>query len=284
MSATKPLPPNGPLRHSTEATHGSRDNGTDQRQGPEQRTERLRKRRLLLVGSAAPVILVLGIAAKLLSLGVLGSQAATAFDARDARAAAGAAGWLQPLNVPEPHKAPFAAGDAEVLGGNFDAARQRFAEALDLVPGAAAGSADACVIRVNLVLATERLGDDKLRRKDPASAAALFSDALAVVEAAPEGCFTGPSDTRDGSVGERLDEANGRLAGKLEAAGKDGDAAQQPAEDAGPAEEEADSPQQSQLEQLEESARQSQRERNTGREREDYLNDTGYNQGPDRPW
>lgn len=284
MTATKPLPPRGPQGHTAETAHGSRANGKDQHQGPQQSLRRLRKRRLLLVGSAVPVILVLGIAAKLLSLGVFGGQAAAAFDAKDARAARAAAGWLLPLNIPEPHKAPFAAGDAEVLGANFDAARQRFAEALDLVPGAAAGSADACVIRVNLVLATERLGDDKLRAEDPASAAALFSDALDVVKAAPDGCFASPSGTGDGSAGERLDEAGGRLAGKLEAAGKDGDAAQQPTEDPGPLEKEADSPQQSQLEQLEESARQSQRERNTGREREDYLNDTGYNQGPDRPW
>lgn len=284
MTAMKPLPPRGPQGHTAETAHGSRANGKDQHQGPQQSLRGLRKRRLLLVGSAVPVILVLGTAAKLLSLGVFGGQAAAAFDAKDADAAGAASGWLQPLNITEPHKAPFAAGDAEVLGGNFDAARQRFAEALDLVSGAAAGSADACVIRVNLVLATERLGDDKLRADDPASAAALFSDALGVVEAAPDGCFASPSGTGDGSAGERLDEAGGRLAGKLEAAGKDGEAAQQPTEDPGPPEKEADSPQQSQLEQLEQSARQSQRERNTGREREDYLNDTGYNRGPDRPW
>ncbi|WP_052690586.1 hypothetical protein [Pseudarthrobacter chlorophenolicus] len=280
MTATKTLPPNGPQHHTTGVAGVDRGNGKEQRQG----TGRLRRRRLLLVGSAVPVILVLSIAAKLLSLGVLGGQAAAAFDARDAAAAGSAASWLQPLNIPEPHKAPFAAGDAEVLGGNFDAARQRFAEALELVPGAAAGDSDSCIIRVNLVLATERLGDDKLRADDPASAAALFSDALGVVKAAPDGCFTGASGTGDGSAGERLDEAGGRLAGKLEAAGNDGSAAQQPTEDPGPAEKEADPPQQSQLEQLEESARQSQRERNSGREREDYLNDTGYNQGPDRPW
>ncbi|ACL40094.1 conserved hypothetical protein [Pseudarthrobacter chlorophenolicus A6] len=284
MTATKPLPPKERQRRTAEAAPLSRDNGTDHRPGPGSGFGRLRKRRLLLWGSAVPAILVLGIATKLLSLGVFGGQAAAAFDARDAGAAAAAAGWLQPLNIPEPHKAPFAAGDSHVLGGNFDAARQRFAEALDLVPGTAAGSADACVIRVNLVLATERLGDDKLRAEDPASAAALFSEALDVVKAAPDGCFTGDSGTANGSAGERLEEAGGRLAGKLDAAGKGGDAAQEPAEDPAQAEEEAEPPQQGQLEQLEESARQSQRDRNSGREREDYLNDAGYNQDPDRPW
>ncbi|MDT0194095.1 hypothetical protein Q9R30_01825 [Arthrobacter sp. AB6] len=43
-------------------------------------------------------------------------------------------------------------------------------------------------------------------------------------------------------------------------------------------------PLQSQLQQLEDSARQGQRERNSGREREEYLEDTGYAPGPERPW
>jgi hypothetical protein len=41
---------------------------------------------------------------------------------------------------------------------------------------------------------------------------------------------------------------------------------------------------QSQLEQLEDSARESQRERNSGLEREEHLRDTGHEPVPDRPW
>ena len=175
-----------------------------------------------------------------------------------------AAGWLQPLNIPEPHKAPFAAGDAEVLGGNFDAARQRFAEALDLVPGGAAGSADACVIRVNLVLATERLGDDKLRAEDPASAAAL------VLRRAGR-CRGGPGRLLCQSLGDTVMAPRGSgwtrpadaWPGSWRPPAKTVTLHSSPLKMRAPLKKEADSPQQSQLEQLEESARQSQRERNT---------------------
>ncbi|MDQ0673151.1 hypothetical protein QFZ36_000712 [Pseudarthrobacter siccitolerans] len=239
------------------------------------------RRRRLLVWSAPPALLVLCLAAKLLSLDPLAGHAARAFDAKDAAAVGVAAEALQAGNIVEPHKAPFAAGDAQALAGNFAAARLRFEEALELVPDVPSGPPDACIIRLNLVLAIERLGDDKLRLEDAVSAAALFTEALEVAGAAPDGCFSGSPAAE---AGGKLSEAEGRLNGKLRAAtgsaGEQADAA----EESVPAEPEADSPDLYQLEQLEESARESQRERNSGRERADYLEDTGAGSGPDRPW
>ena len=256
---------------------GSPDDGSPDAAGRAEHTRRLRRRRLL-VWSALPALLVLCLAAKLLSLNPLAGHAATAFDAKDAAAVGMAAEALETGNIVEPHKAPFAAGDARALAGDFAAARLRFEEALQLAP---AGSPDACIIRLNLVLAVERLGDDKLRLEDAASAAALFAEALEVAGAAPDGCFSGGPAAE---AGGKLSEAEGRLNGKLEAArGSAGD--QGDAEDEGVRPEpEADSPDLNQLEQLKESARESQRERNTGRERGDYLEDTGADPGPDRPW
>jgi hypothetical protein len=238
------------------------------------------RRRRLLAWSAIPVFLALCIAAKLLSLGLLGGRAGSAFEAADAASVRAAAEVLQLANVIEPHKAPFAAGDADVLDGNFTAARLRFEEALGLVPPARSASAEACIIRVNLVFAIERLGDEKLQAGEPAPAAGLFGEALAAVEAAPEGCFAeGPP----AGTGDKLAGAEARLQDKL------AEAAQEPTPEAGqeptPPEETADdSAQQSRLQQLEESARQAQRERNGGREREEYLEDTDYAPGPARPW
>ncbi|MGX1160727.1 hypothetical protein FBY31_0900 [Arthrobacter sp. SLBN-100] len=238
-------------------------------------------RRRLLVWSALPALLVLCLAAKLLSLDPLAGHAARAFDAKDAAAVEFAADALQAGNIVEPHKAPFAVGDAQALTGNFAAARLRFEEALELVPGGSAGLQDACIIRLNLVLAIERLGDAKLRSEDPASAAALFTEALEAAGAAPGGCF---SERPAAAAGGKLSEAEGRLNGKLAAAtgsaGEQADAAEENV----PAEPEADSPSLNQLEQLEESGRESQRERNNGRERADYLEDTGAAPGPERPW
>ncbi|MGC0237382.1 hypothetical protein [Arthrobacter sp. SD76] len=122
----------------------------------------MRRRQLLLLWSAVPVLVLLGVAAKFLSLGLLAGQAAEAYAAKDTAAVEAAAEGLNPANVVERHKAPFAAGDAKVLAGDYPAARILFEEALDGVP---AVSPDDCVIRVNLSLAIEHIGDAKLRRR-----------------------------------------------------------------------------------------------------------------------
>ena len=136
---------------------------------------------------------------------------------------------------------------------------------------------------MNLVLAIERLGDEKLDAGDQAPAAALFEEALAAVAAAPEGCF---SDGLPAGTGERLAGAEARLQDKLASTRQEQD--QEPAPETGQEESQGedtqDSARQSKLEQLEDSARQAQRERNSGREREQYLDDTGGSAGTDRPW
>jgi hypothetical protein len=245
--------------------------------------DRTAARRRLLVWSAIPVILVLCMAAKLLSLGLLGARAASAYEANDAASVRSAAEALHVANFIEPHKAPFAAGDADVLAGDYGAARLRFEEALHLVPARQSGSAGACAIRVNLVLAIERLGDEKLGAGDQAPAAALFEEALAAVAAAPEGCF---SDGLPAGTGESLAGAEARLQDKLAGTRQEQD--QEPAPETGQEENQGevtqDSARQSKLEQLEDSARQAQRERDSGREREQYLDDTGGSAGTDRPW
>lgn len=234
------------------------------------------RRRRLLLWSALPVLLVLSVAGKLLSLNLLASQAASAFDAGNSAAVEAAANALSLANAVEPYKAPFAAGDGRALAGDYAAAKLLFQDALAAVPR---GSDDECIIRVNLSLATEKLGDGKLDTEDPASAASLYAEALAVVEAAPPGCF---SDDAAANSGERLSQAGDRLNGKLDAAAEPAETQEGSPQDQAPKEEET--AQQSQMEQLEESARQAQRERNAGREREEYLKDTDYSSGPDRPW
>lgn len=232
------------------------------------------RRRRLLVWSAVPVLLLLVVAAKLVSVPLLANQAARAFEAGDSRAVQAAADGLGVANFVELHKAPFAAGDARVLAGDFPAARLLFEEALAAVPQ---GSADECAVRVNLSLAIETMGDGK-RTEDPSSAASLYAEALAITEHAPYGCFSGANAP---ASGEQLRQAEDRLKGKLAASAQPDEAQGSKQEDNSDKE---TSLEQSQLEQLEESARQAQRERNAGREREEYLNDTDYGSGPDRPW
>ena len=230
-------------------------------------------RRRLLVWSALPVLLVLCFAAKLLSLGILADRAAAGFSAGDAAAVDAAARGLGFANVVEPHKAPFAAGDASVAEEDYANARTQFEQALSMVP---AGSGDRCIIRVNLVLAIERLGDQRQQAGDPASAVLLFQEALATAGQAPEACGAGNPDT-----GGRFADAKERLESKLGAAGQAAAGTPAPGEDP-PPNTSAD-PRQGQLDQLQDSARQAERERNSGREREEYL-DTGDGTAAERPW
>ena len=261
----------GPSAHGPSA----REESTDGR-SPEDRPQR---RRRLLWWSLLPVLLVLCLAAKLFSVGVLGGEAGRAFDAGDSAAVADAAAGLRIANVAEPHKAPFAEGDGLFLAGDYGVARRSFEESLLL-----AGRADECVIRVNLALSVERLGDAKAAAGDLVAAGRLFAEGLAVVKAAPDGCLiaTAGSDSGAGAA-DRLKQAAERLTRKSAEAAA-GATAPEPAKKPGQAGQPAEPGNQSQLDQLKDSAREAQSERNAGQERDEYLQDDDFGSGPDRPW
>jgi hypothetical protein len=192
-------------------------------------------------------------------------------------------------NIVERHKAPFAAADALVLGGDYAGARSLFEASL-----ADAGPADECKVRVNLVLTIERLADKAADAgksgksvDSAAEAAMLVTDGLAAVKAAPPGCFSpeGGQDQPNGAdgEGERLREAEARLQSKAEQLGNGG-AAADPGEDGDRQTRPDPDPRQSQLDKLEESARSAQRERNGGMQRDEYLHNADAELGTDKPW
>ena len=169
-----------------------------------------------------PVLLAAALAAKLLSVGYLDGQAAGAFASGDQASVASAASGLGIANFVERHKAPFAAGDALVLSGDYAGARTLFEASLE-----DAAPADECKVRVNLVLSIERLADRPRRLPGQGDAgtdaAKLYDDGLAVVKAAPPGCFSpgrkpGQRTGADGE-GDRLREAEGRLQAKADELG-----------------------------------------------------------------
>ena len=235
-------------------------------------------RRRLLLWSALPVLLALLLAAKLLSATWFSGQASGAFARGDAPAVESAAAVLGVANVLEPHKAPFAAGDALALRGDYAAARSAFEAALATAP-----SADACRVRANLALSIERLGDaggagvtgDGVR---------LLEEALDVVRAAPAGCFSADrADSAPGEAGARLQTAGQRLEEKIERLRGQAEPGTEP----GPEERGGDDPGDpldAQLEQLREAGQSAQQERNRGLQREEYLNDAGTGPLTDRPW
>ncbi|MEC5179506.1 hypothetical protein [Arthrobacter sp. CG_A4] len=246
------------------------------------------RRRRLLLWSALPVLLALALAAKLLAAAWFGGQAAAAFARNDAPAAGSAASALAFANILEPHKAPFAAGDALALRGDYAGARTAFEAALDGAP-----PEDECRVRVNLSLSIERLGD-AASAAGAASAGTdgtddgvrLLEEALAVVRAAPPGCSGVDADRADGGAGDKLQTAGQRLEEKIERLRGQPESVD-PGTKPGPEDDGAADPggsPETQLEQLRESGESAQQERNRGLQREEYLN--GSSPGPftDRPW
>ncbi|KUM32874.1 hypothetical protein [Arthrobacter sp. EPSL27] len=248
-----------------------------------------RRRRHLLAWSALPVLLALLLAVKLLSAAWFAGRAGDAFARADVPAAESAASALGFANILEPHKAPFAAGDALALRGDYGGARGAFEAAL-----AAAPPADECRVRANLALSIERLGDASGTAQDgPDEALRLYLEALAVVDAAPDGCVgAAPADA---AAGESLESSRQRLGEKIErlrqnqgsGAGPEQQNTDQPDDQQqDPEQPDADSgaPAGDRLEQLREAGQSAQQERNRGLEREDYLNGSGATPLTDRPW
>lgn len=232
--------------------------------------EQRRRKRRLAVWSALPAIGALAVAAKLVSVGLLGGSAAGAFAAGNAADIGSAAAWLKVANLLEPHKAPFASGDSHALAGDFAAARSDFEEALAAGPGN-----DECKVRINLALSIEKLGDTAAASDAPASAR-LYAEALGVVESAPAACHDeGPANAE--GEGKDLDAARERLNGKQEAnseadSGRPSSSGQAPA------------PKSEQLKQLQDSGQRAQQERREGQDRDEYLRSPDNGGGVDRPW
>jgi hypothetical protein len=107
---------------------------------------------------------------------------------------------------------------------------------------------------------------------------------LAVVAAAPAGCFTaGGEGGAEAEAGDKLKEAGERLTQKAgeAAAGTTGPhPTKEPGQDGQP----AGPGNQNQLDELKDSAREAQSARNSGRERDEYLRDDDFGPGVDRPW
>jgi hypothetical protein len=174
--------------------------------------QRLRIRRRLLVLSA-PVAIVVAVAIlKLSSVVIAGGLATADFAQRDTDALRRNVAILNVLNVVQPEKAFFAAGNLAVLDGRLEYADAQFSASLALTE-----AAESCPARVNLELVRETLGDKAASVLGGQTAVARYLSALAVVEEAPTGCFTGNTDSDEQRRTVR-EEAADRLKGKIDAA------------------------------------------------------------------
>lgn len=207
----------------TEAPPGRRPPGDSTGEPTDARRARLELRRTLIVWSLPIVLVLLLVAVKLLSMVAIGNQARSAYDAGQVTAVEQAAARLGFLNLIERHKASFARGDARVLAGDFDGARESFEEALSVAPRDAV---EACQIRVNLVLSLEKLGDAAKASSGLDAAKPFYDRMQVVVGEAPQGCFQPPA----GDAGQQLGDAQRRAEEKSQPppSGSPGDRQQQP--------------------------------------------------------
>jgi hypothetical protein len=165
-------------------------------------------RQRLLVYSAPIAAVVILIVVKCLSVVIAGNLAVSHFTARDADGLRRDTAALSVLNVVEPAKAPFAAGALAVLQDRLDDADREFSAAL------AAGGAEYCSARVNLVLVRETMGDRAAAAFDGAVALDRYLSARQLVEQAPQGCFAGNRDP-DESRRALRDQSAARLDSKI---------------------------------------------------------------------
>lgn len=157
-------------------------------------------RRKLLVYSLPVVLVVLLLAAKLISTVIAGNAAVSNFADSDVTALSDDVGTLRTLNIIEPAKAHFAAGVLAALERRFDDADREFSLAL-----AGTEHAQSCPARVNLALVRESLGDNAAASFQPRQAVEHYLAAKQVVEQAPQGCFAGNTDTDEERRAVRAD-------------------------------------------------------------------------------
>ena len=119
---------------------------------------------------------------------------------------------LNVVNVVEPEKAYFAAGTLAVLGDRLDDADMQFSAALARTDPARSVQPESTSNSSGRHWAT-----GQPRALDTNSAVTRYRSALADVEQAPKGCFTGSTDS-DEQRRALLDNAATRLSGKIDAA------------------------------------------------------------------
>ncbi|MCV7286462.1 hypothetical protein H7J87_14125 [Mycolicibacterium wolinskyi] len=175
------------------------------RSGP----SRLRLRRRLYLYAAPVLIVLLVVAAKMISVVIAGNSAISDFDRHDIDALRGDISILEFVDVIDPAKTSFATGDLMVLEGRLADAEARFQESLSRTDAAAS-----CPVRVNLELVQETLGDIATRSNDRAAAEKWYNTAISVVKEAPAQCFEGNDDANEDRRAIRA-EALPRLEQKL---------------------------------------------------------------------
>lgn len=183
----------------------------------------VRRRRRLLLASALPVLLVLLLALKLLSLPVLTSSAGGAHESGDGAGVRTAGERLGVVNIVQRWRAPYVEGTGRAMGGDLEGGRRD----LELALGRTGNPQDDCTVRTNLVLTIERQSDAAGEAGDTEGEKKIAEEALALIEAGPEGCLDGSADGNGGEAGQKQQESKQRLEEKTQPEEGDGEEEEQ---------------------------------------------------------
>ncbi|MCH1883658.1 hypothetical protein [Agrococcus sp. ARC_14] len=188
----------------------------------------------LMLGLIPVAIAALVLGGKLISINVLSQTATDRFESRAYAQGADAARGLETWNWVETWKAPFALGVNLTMAGTLEEGRAKLEEALELhgEPETAIEMHEHCVIVASLVTAIEKQGDVEREAENTQGANAFYTEALALIEAQPEGCFDEPrpgeADTAAQyeaavpRIEEKIEEESGEGEGEGES-GEDGE-------------------------------------------------------------
>ncbi|OBG80634.1 hypothetical protein A5699_10335 [Mycobacterium sp. E802] len=171
------------------------------------RPSRLQLRRTLLLWSTPVLVLLLLLAVKIASLGILGNKLPGQFAARDDAAMQNTLEWIDVGNIGRGFREKHAQGDLLMLRGDVPGAFEQFKAAHEQEP-------KACPPRGNFALISEKLSDNELKQGHFTKAREILSPA---VDAAigDTGCFTTfPSASPDvrAFVGETPERLTNKLA------------------------------------------------------------------------
>lgn len=171
-------------------------------------------RRAIAIGAIPVLLVAFAFVAKVLSMYSFAYQSAASYAAEDYAGTTQAARGQEPFNVFEPYKAPFNVGVGLTASGDLAGGRAAFEEALALANGL-----EQCAVRVNLAITIERTGDAALAEGDEAAAREAWSEALLVMQEAPEGCRSPEANELtpdpDQNLTDTMDEEERRLLEKL---------------------------------------------------------------------
>jgi hypothetical protein len=171
----------------------------------------------LMLGLIPVALAVLVVSTKLISVNVLAQTAIDRFEGRAYAQGAEAARGLELWNWVEPWKGPFDVGVNLAMAGSLEEGRAKLEESLALhgEPVTPTQLQEQCIIVASLVTTIEKQGDVAREGADTQTANGFYTEALAIIEALPDGCFDEPLP-READTAQQFEAAAPRIEEKIQ--------------------------------------------------------------------